>query len=222
MSDSSEPKVYQLKISIAGLKPVIWRRVQVLGNITLGDLHYVIQAAMGWYDSHLHCFEVPGPGHTVLKTRRARTEAIRYESLTDPAGGLMDWLDEEEINDETKAILEEVVPAEKMHFMYTYDMGDNWDHDIVVEKILPADPEGVYPICLAGALNGPVEDCGGIWGYAELLDILADPKHPQYRDMKTWLKEVFGVSKWDGDAFDLEAINKRMKKLQPRKKGRSK
>lgn len=217
MSESSTPKIYQLKISIAGSKPLIWRRVQVAGDLSLGDLHYVIQAALGWYDSHLHSFEIPGPGHTVLKTRRALTEAIRYESLTDPAGELMDWLDED-VNDETKAILAEVVPAEKMHFIYTYDMGDNWEHDIVVEKILPVDLEGVYPICLAGARNGPLEDCGGIWGYMELLEILADPKHKQYRDMKSWLKDVFGVSKWDGDAFDLEGINKRLKKLQPKKR----
>ena len=85
-----------------------------------------------------------------------------------------------------------------------------------IEKILPADLESVYPLCLAGKRNGPLEDCGGLWGYEEMLEILADPKHPDHEDRKAWLKEVYSVRTWTGDAFDQEEINKRLKKLRPR------
>lgn len=74
--------------------------------------------------------------------------------------------------------------ASKTHFLYIYDMGNYWEHDILVEKILPVAPEGVYPLCLAGKRNGPIEDCGGLWGYEEMLEILADPKHPESRGQK--------------------------------------
>lgn len=209
-------KVYQLKVSIAGARPPIWRRVLVPARSTLAELHPVIQALMGWYDDHLHEFEVPGPEESSLKTRRSRRDSVRYGPTTDPLGQPFDWLMDDGPEDESKTHLDEVAPAEKTHFLYIYDMGDYWEHDILVEKILPADPEGLYPVCLTGKRNGPVEDCGGLWGYEEMLSILADPTHPEHRERKAWLQEVYGVSTWDSDAFDLEAINQKLRKLQPK------
>lgn len=175
---------------------------------------------MGWYDDHLHQFEVPGPAETSLKTpslktRRSRRDSRRIGPTTDPAGQPFDWLIDDEMEDEVGAVLQEVAPAEKTHFLYVYDMGDYWEHDILVEKILPAALKGVYPLGLTGKRNGPIEDCGGLWGYEEMLEILADPKHEDHQDRKAWLKEVYGVLTWDGDEFDLDEINRKLKKLRP-------
>jgi hypothetical protein len=217
----SVPQLYQLKISIVGSRPLIWRRVLVLAHTTLDELHDIIQALMGWYNGHLHEFEAPGPGEANLKTLRSRRTSRRFAPMTDPLGQPFDWsLDEGDDGpqDEATVFLDEIAPKVKAQLIYTYDMGDNWEHDIVVEKILPTDPDGVYPICVAGERNGPLEDCGGIWGYESLLAILADPSHEEYKDMKAWLREVFGVRTWDGEAFELDKINKRLKPLQPRPK----
>jgi hypothetical protein len=220
-AEPSTEKVYQLKISIADSRPVIWRRVLVRAHSTLDELHYVIQLVMGWENSHLHQFESPGPGETTLKTGRSRRTSLRFVPTTDPLGEPFDLLMEdadEDTKSEEEAFLDAVAPAAKYHFLYTYDMGDNWEHDILVEKILPAAPEGVYPFCIDGERNHPLEDSGGIWGYESLLAVLADPSHEDHKEMKSWLREVFGVRAWDGDAFDLAKINKRLKPLQPKPK----
>ena len=213
----SDDTIYQLKISIAGAKPPIWRRVQVPARITLAQLHEVIQALMGWYDSHLHLFDLPHREAETksLKTNKARRDAIHYGPKIGDDGPFS-W--DEDLSDEALAALCDVMPTEKGHFLYTYDMGDSWDHDIVVEKILPADPNIAYPVCVTGQRNGPIEDCGGIWGYEDLLQILADKTHEEHDERKEWLKDAYGVSKWDGDAFALDQINKKLKKLQPKPK----
>jgi len=216
----AETRVYQLKVSIAGARPPIWRRALVPARSTLADLHAVIQALMGWQDSHLHQFEAPESTERSLKTRCSRRDARRFGPTTDPAGQPFDWLMEDDLEDEARAVLQEIAQAEKTHFLYVYDMGEYWEHDIIVEKLLiakntlPAALEGAYPICLAGKRNGPIEDCGGVWGYEEMLEILADANHPDHEDRKAWLKEIYGVHTWDGDAFDQEEINKRLKKLR--------
>jgi hypothetical protein len=221
LPSETAPKIYQLKVTLAGSRPPIWRRVLVPAHSTLAHLHAVIQALMGWHDYHLHDFATPGPGETDVKSRDARRVARRFVAIPDPSeepvAMLMDGWDDDS-GDEATAYLDAVVPAEKMSFLYTYDMGDNWEHDILVEKILPAEPNGIYPICVTGRRNGPLEDSGGIWGYDELLAILADPKHEEYRERKEWLREVFGVRTWDGEDFDLDDINKQLKRLQPKPK----
>lgn len=215
------PKVYQLKISIAGSVPLIWRRVVVSAHTSLGELHSVIQAVMGWENDHLHQFETPGDGETTLKVRRSRRTSRRFVPTTDPLGNPFDLMMEdadEDTKDEAEAFLGEVAPKVKFHFLYIYDMGDNWEHDIVVEKILPAEPDGVYPVCVDGERNHPLEDSGGIWGYTDLLEILSDPTHEEHDERKDWLRAVFGVRRWDAEAFDLARINKGLKPLQPKPK----
>ena len=214
-------KVYQLKISIVDARPPLWRRVQVPGSSTLADLHRVIQALMGWRDNHLHEFEVPATGENGLLNRRAWQDIRRFGPTADPSGQpfhspeyVLDWLSEEELTeDEAHAVLQEVAPCEKARFLYIYDMGDSWEHDILVEKILPADPRVRYSVCLTGKRNGPVEDCGGIAGYEELLEVLADPKHAEHRRTTAWLKQTYGVSTWDDTLFDEKAVNQRLKQI---------
>jgi hypothetical protein len=172
--------IYQLKITLKGVKPPIWRRLQVKSDITLLALHKTIQKVMGWTDSHLHEFIVKG---------------VSYG----------DSEDEDALN-ERRHHLNKLRLEEKEKFFYVYDFGDNWEHVILVEKILRIDSSVKYPVCLTGKRSGPLEDCGGPWGYMELLDILEDPNHPDYDERIEWIGEDF-----DPEMFDIEKINRQLK-----------
>ena len=171
--------IYQIKISLAGATPPIWRTVLVPGDIRLDALHNVIQLAMGWTDSHLHQF-------------------IANKKFY----GMPDDDLEMEMEDETKYKLAQLLKKEKDVLVYEYDFGDSWEHIILLEKILPFDGKTALPVCIKGKRARPPEDCGGIWGYKDLLETLADPKHPDHDDMLEWLGGEF-----DPEAFDLADIN---------------
>lgn len=170
-------QIFQLKITLQGSKPPIWRRVLVPGNVTLGDLHNVIQQAMGWTGGHMHHFD------------------LNDTYYGDPHPEMP------EIQDQEKIRLADVAKTSGMSFEYLYDFGDNWEHLVKVEKILPQDPKQKYPVCLAGKRACPPEDCGGIWGYEELLETLSDPKHPEHEDMRDWM----GLE--EGEEFDPEKFD---------------
>lgn len=104
--------------------------------------------------------------------------------------------------DETEVRLDEVIRSPRTKFRYDYDFGDGWQHELVVEKILPPDPSARYPVCLDGKLACPVEDSGGTWGYYEKLEIVKNPKHPEHADIVAWMPEDF-----DPTAFDVDAVN---------------
>ena len=180
---STNANVYQLKVTLKRIRPPIWRRIQVTGDTTLIDLHHVLQGTMGWFGGHLHQFII---GH-------------EYYSEPDPWGG-MDAIDEREIR------LDQIAPEEKFKFIYEYDFGDGWEHEILVEKILPADPDQDYPSCLKGKRACPPEDCGGPWGYAEMLEALGDPEHPEREMWVDWIGEDF-----DSEEFDLDLVNSILK-----------
>jgi Plasmid pRiA4b ORF-3-like protein/Domain of unknown function (DUF1841) len=169
--------VYQIKVSLRSIRPPIWRRLRLPAGTSLGELHGVLQVAFGWDDDHLHAFEVG-------KRRFG------------PQGrGL------ERVGDERGARLREAAPAAGSRLRYIYDFGDSWEHDIVVEKILP--PDGVpHAVCVGGRRAAPPEDCGGVWGYAALCEILADPAHPEHAERLAWLGHPY-----DAAAFDKAAIN---------------
>ena len=188
-----EPKkdvVLQLKITLAHSKPPIWRRIQIK-NCTLDQLHMYIQEAFGWYNCHLHSFKVEG---------------VDYG---DP-GFLDEDFDDYHVVDSRKTLLSEILPADgsKMQFKYEYDFGDGWTHKINFEGFKPIDKKQAYPRCTAGKLACPPEDCGGIWGYYELLEALDDPDHPQHDDMTEWSGPI------DPDAFDAEEATRAMKRAQ--------
>jgi len=191
--------VLQMKITLRHAKPPIWRRILVPPEFSLGQLHAAIQLAMGWENCHLHEFMIDG------------------ESIggNDPLG-----FDDEGPSGagEDSVRVGEVLGRERAKARYMYDFGDDWDHDIVVEKILPRDPEAMYPLCVAGKGACPPEDCGGVYGYMNLVAILADPKHAEYADMLEWVGGPI-----DPEAFSIEEANARLallipKKRKPRKK----
>jgi hypothetical protein len=171
--------IYQIKISLIGAKPPIWRTVLVASDLGLGAFHDVIQVAMGWTDSHLHQF---------FDNKKSY--------------GIPDDDFELEMEDESEYKLFQLLKKEKDTLTYEYDFGDSWEHKILLEKILPNDSGIFLPVCIKGKRACPPEDCGGIWGYEELLEIISDPKHPEHKSMLEWLGGEF-----DPDEFDLEQIN---------------
>jgi len=184
--------VYQLKIHLIGSKPDIWRRLRVPGNANLGWIHAVLQVAMGWTNSHLHHF---------------LTAEARY---SDPHHNEDIGLGEESDRDEAKATLAQIVPDQGAQFGYEYDFGDSWEHEITVEKILRPDAAAaMVALCLDGARACPPEDCGGVWGYADLLKILKNRKHPEHESMTEWLGRPF-----DGETFDAAKVNRWLQKLK--------
>jgi hypothetical protein len=181
---SNKERVYQLRISLSGSDPEIWRSVLVSGIVTLGRLHFIIQDAMGWENGHLHEF--------IMKDR------TKY---ADGAAQL------EGSRNENRAHLYEVAPRVRSSFVYVYDFGDDWHHKIKVEKIVDGDERFLgKPVCVAGAGACPPEDSGGLWGYYNMLEVIGNPEHPDYEDIAEWLGEGF-----DPDEFDLNEVNKRLR-----------
>jgi hypothetical protein len=177
---------YQLKITPGDIRPPIWRRLLV-SDCSLTRLHEVLQVAMGWQNYHLYSFEVGGT------------------SYTDPRGAA-----DLDMEDAGRAKLSEVLLKEKAKLRYTYDFGDNWEHEVVVEKILPPGEGPKYPECLDGKRASPPEDVGGPWGYADFVQAISDPGHEQHEEMLEWR------GKFDPEAFDLQAVNKGLRRLKER------
>ena len=206
-------RIYQVRISLNDVKPPIWRRVAVQSDITLGQLHVLIQIVMGWTDSHLHQFMLRTEKHkpTPQEMDRLVHQGAFDETFADRMAGrrifvpkTTPWGDDTEMDgeDEDAVTLAKVCPKVKSKLIYEYDFGDDWQHVIEVEKIAAPEPGVKYPVCLAGKKACPPEDCGGLWGYGDLLDAIADPGHEQHEDMLDWLGDEF-----DPDAFDLEEVN---------------
>lgn len=156
--------IYQLKVTLRYTGPPIGRRLLVPSGFTLEDLHSVVQAAMGWDDSHMHEFRI----------------GQKRFGKSDPSDRLMGM---DPIGNERTTHLYRVLGKVRAKAMYTYDFGDNWEHEIVVEKVLPPDPGVAYPSCVGGKLQGPPDDCGGIPGYSNLLEAIRDPGHPEHQDL---------------------------------------
>lgn len=177
---------YQLRIALRHIEPPIWRRVLVPGDTTLARLHRILQRVMGWEDAHLHQFTIDG---------------IRY-APPDPEAG-------EDERDERRVRLAAVLPLAQARFQYLYDFGDDWLHDVTVEAIRPAERGKMLPHCLEGARACPPEDCGGVSGYAEFLEAIMDPTHPEHVSSLTWVGGRF-----DHEAFDPEVVNRALRRVR--------
>jgi len=173
--------VHTIKVTLAGSQPPIWRRLQVPSTMTLRALHDVLQVAFGWEDYHMWVFETP---------------LGRY--------GLPDR--DLEISSAAAKRLGQVAPHKTDRLGYTYDFGDDWEHIIVVEAISSPEPGIAYPRCLTGRRACPPEDCGGIWGYDYLIEILTDPRHEEHQERLEWLG-LDSPSQFDPSAFDPAQAN---------------
>ena len=183
-------EIIQLKITLDKTKPAIWRRIQVERAITFFELHHIIQIAFGWKNYHLHEFDIDQ--HKI----GASEDYMKNVPSTD-----------EGVIDSRIVTLNLIVEPGEI-FSYMYDFGDSWHHIITVEKFLPKEQEKKYPICLDGTLACPPEDCGGISGFYNMLEILKDKNHPEYRETKTWVGRNF-----DPSLFDKEKVNKKLLSL---------
>jgi hypothetical protein len=171
--------IYQLKVTLKDSHPPIWRRVQVGDNILLPHLHGVLQLAMGWMNSHLHSFQ------------------LGKQTFAEPSPD-----DFFPVIDYRAVCLNQIAPKVKDRFVYLYDFGDSWEHDIVVEAILPPERQVQYPRCLDGQRACPPEDVGGVWGYADFVKAIRNPRHPEHDEMLEWVG-----GKFDPEKFDLRGVN---------------
>lgn len=178
--------LFQFKITLLDIQPAIWRRIQV-PDCTLDGLHLYIQTAFGWRNYHLHQFEIDG---------------VRYG----PSGP--DEMDFGlETKDESEAVLSTLLPKSKRkaRWVYEYDFGDGWRHEVVFEGYPQMEEGRKYPLCLEGAMACPPEDCGGPWGYADYLAAVADARHERHAEMLEWR------GPFDPETFDAKQATKEMR-----------
>ncbi|MCZ2152985.1 MAG: plasmid pRiA4b ORF-3 family protein [Bryobacterales bacterium] len=182
------PPIYRLKITLVGIEPPIWRVVQVQASIRLCCLHDALQAVMGWTDSHLHQFEKDGKNWGVPE---------------------YDEFDELDLIDESKTPVGKVLKAEGDSMTYVYDFGDDWRHEVVLEKVIPVNDVVKTPICFGGERRCPPEDVGGVRGYQEFLEVIFDPSHEEYDHLVGWAGGPFHA-----EEFDLKAVNEILSRMR--------
>jgi hypothetical protein len=181
----SEPaSIHRLKISLRDLMPPVWRRLEVASDVTLADLHELIQTAFMWFDCHLHEFDVGGTTYGIDDG----------EGSGEPLVG------------ESKVHLGDLVGAGAT-FNYTYDFGDNWRHLIEVEAVEGPEAGAGYPRCTDGRRSAPPEDVGGPDGYAYFVEAVTDPQHPDHQDQVVW----HGRDDFDPDYFEVDDINEALR-----------
>lgn len=180
---------YQIKIKLKESKPPIYRKILINPETKLPKFHDIIQDVMGWTDSHLHHFIVDG----------------EFYGEPDPD----DWT--EVINYKNIKIYE-VLMDEKDKMIYEYDFGDSWIHEIILEKFIELDEEFNVK-CIDGKLNCPPEDCGGISGYYNLLEVLSNPEDEEYEYMLEWLEEDF-----DPEYFNIDEVNEVLRYYNKKKR----
>jgi len=187
--------ICQIKVTLLGTDPPVWRRLLVRAHMTLAQLHGVLQAAFGWEDCHVHEFSIG-------RRRIGRPK---------PDNRLMGM---PSVENERTVLLSSVLRTAGAEAIYTYDFGDSWEHGIVLEKRLPVDPNTAYPVCTDGQLACPPEDCGGIPGFYNLLDAINDPNHEQHDEMLEWVGDDY-----DPETFSLDEVNRRLALLRRRGAG---
>ncbi|SFC26950.1 IS1096 element passenger TnpR family protein [Butyrivibrio sp. YAB3001] len=187
-------KAYQLKITIKGSKPPIWRRCIVPAGISFSQLTVLFHKIIGWWEGHLSQYTFESLGVTLI------------ENAGDYIGSR--W-DEVEL-DSSEHLIDEFFDEAKS-FTYWYDFGDDWKHKVQIEKVLE-DYEYNYPMVLKFKGDTPPEDCGGIWGYYHMLDVLEHPDDPEYEEVKEWFDEISGAH------YDMELVNQELAKYKKTKK----
>lgn len=187
---------YRVRAELRETSPSVWRRLELASNLNLAELHDVLQVAFGWTDSHLHGFAA-GPGfHS--------DAAERYLCPFDEKEG------EDEGVPEAQVQLDEVLAKVGDTLSYAYDYGDNWQHLITLEAVLPRQDGASHAVCTGGERDGPAEDCGGPHSY-ELIAAAIDPRRPDYEAARLEFAEIYGEEVDPADfsptAFEIERVN---------------
>jgi hypothetical protein len=186
--------VLQFRIELLGIQPLIWRRIQVPSDYTFWDLHMAIQSAFAWNDSHLHEFTLG-------------TESGKRLCFGLPVDGDYDRGPDGELLPVWKHKVADYLGAKSQRMTYLYDFGDDWEHAVFFEGALPKAPGTKYPRCTAGERCAPPDDCGGPYGYENLLEILTNPQDEEYESSHVWAARMKGLrGKFDPEAFDEQAV----------------
>ena len=177
--------LYEIRVQMRDIEPPVWRILRVRPQTSLSRLHKILQRVMGWTNSHLHLFEIDGK----------------------PYGeGDFEW--DFDVQDYRGMRLDKIFTEGRTSFLYEYDLGDSWRHDITLLGMVEGDP-GENIACIAGARACPPEDCGGVSGYYHLLEARADPGHEDHDMLMEWVG-----GKFDPEAFDVEAVDRALKRLR--------
>lgn len=176
-------QVLQMRVSLVGIVPVIWRRIEIPTTYSFWDLHVAIQDAMGWYDCHLHAFRVPDLRRETLAVIGIPDDEFEAGRRTLPG-----W----------KIPAEDYLHEVSLVAVSEYDFGDSWIHVVQLESRVPARKTVSYPVCLGGERKCPPENCGGVGGYERLLEAIADPNHPAPDSLREWVGGSF-----DPDGFQV-------------------
>ncbi|MDQ6761688.1 MAG: plasmid pRiA4b ORF-3 family protein [Bacteroidota bacterium] len=186
--------IYQLKCKLQYTRPVVFRTILVNSNITFYELHHLLQIVMGWYNCHLFNFK-----YHDYYLELPNVDDDNYNTI-----GMFQKVDPRKIT------LNEFFISTKTVINYTYDFGDNWMHEITLQKII--DPEKVsfpLPVCIKGKYACPPEDCGSIPGYYRLIEVMKNPKHKEYKFYKQWMGDSF-----DMEEFNIDDVNEELKGLK--------
>ncbi len=183
---------YQLEITLAYTEPPVWRRIHIPGLMTLADLHMVIQYCIGWQDGHLHQFQA----------------GLKFYG-PQMAGDYSD----NQILDESRFQLVDLERELLQGMVYTYDFGDNWEHVILLEKVISENESELFPVLMEGGRACPPEDIGGVPGYQNFIEMLADPEHGDHDE----LPGIPGLQSYDPDHVGKEAINDLLKLVYGKK-----
>ncbi len=190
--------ILQFKISLKGVSPPIWRRLQVPCTYTFWDLHVALQDAMGWLDYHLHMFDLRDP----ITRKRVMIGIPDDDGFEDDIAFLPGW---------TLLVVNFLTLANRTA-TYTYDFGDDWRHTVRLERIESRDKKRKYPVCLAGRRACPPEDCGGIFGYFEFLEAIKNPNHEEHQNMLKWVDGHFDPEYFDRTSVLFDDPHERWKK----------
>ena len=184
--DANDRKlILQFRIELLGVEPPIWRRIQVPESYTFWDLHVAIQDSMSWRDYHLHAFRVVGSEDVI---------GIPDKEGDDPLETKPGW----------KLRVHDYFTAECPLAVYEYDFGSAWVHEIRFEGVHEAESGVVYPLCLDGARHRPPEDCGGVDGYHDLLNVLADPSHADFDSKLEWVGGSFDAEQFETNEIQFD------------------
>ncbi len=188
MAPSPQPpgqSAFQLRIQLNDVDPVVWRRLIVPGSVRMAKLSEMLLAAMGWTNSHLHAFRVGD---------------VHY-------GMNFDEYPEGEIDEKQVSVLQAL--RDERRFVYDYDFGDGWEHDVVIEDLSWTYFGLKFAVCIDGQNACPPEDVGGTWGYTEFLEAIADPNHEEHESYLEWVGGPF-----DPAGFDLASVNAALQKVR--------
>ena len=175
---------YEIRVQLRDIEPPIWRILRIRPQTSLARFHKILQKAMGWTNSHLHLFEIDGKAY-----------------------GEGDFDCDFDVRDYTGVTLEDVFVDGRTSFLYEYDLGDSWRHDITLLDTIEGSL-GEKVACVAGARACPPEDCGGVGGYYHLMEALANPENEDHEMLLEWVG-----NRYDPEAFDLERVNRALKRL---------